>query len=252
MDWAAGLRFVSVFLAGFISSFINIMAGGGSTLTLGVMMLCGLPPSIANGTNRIGLLVAGLSGAAAYKSENLWSTKESLWFGLAALPGAVLGSLIAIRVDEIVFERLLALVIIFVIITLFLKPPQNTIHSRAGKSFARVWIYPVMFFIGFYGGFIQAGVGFLIMAALRHMLAMDLVAVNMHKNLIVVFYTIPVLLIFGMTGNIQWTYAGILALGNALGAWLSVKVSVKRGEKIVRAALAAALLLMAVKFLLSF
>jgi hypothetical protein len=84
------------------------------------------------------------------------------------------------------------------------------------------------------------------------MLAMDMVAINMHKNLIVLFYTIPVLLIFGTTGNIRWAYAGVLALGNAMGAWLSVKVSVKKGEKIVRAALGAALSLMAIKLLLSF
>jgi uncharacterized membrane protein YfcA len=248
----AEFSYIAVFLAGFISSFINIMAGGGSALTLGILMLSGLDPAVANGTNRIGLLVAGLSGAAAYKSENLGNAKESLWFGLAALPGAVLGSIFAIQVDKVIFERLLALVIIFVAITLFIKPPVKYSSSRPGRKYARIWIYPVMFFIGLYGGFIQAGVGFLIMASLRHMLAMDLVTVNMHKNLIVLFYTIPVLFIFGLTGNIQWAYAGILALGNALGAWLSVKVSVKKGEKIVKAALGAALLLMAVKFFLSF
>ncbi len=242
---------LAVFFAGLISSFINIMAGGGSTLTLGIMMLCGLPPSIANGTNRIGLLVASLTGAAAYKSENIGNSKKSLWFGLAALPGAVLGSLFAIHVDKVIFERLLALVIIFVIVTLFLKPAHASVHDESKRKYARAWIYPVMFFIGLYGGFIQAGVGFLIMASLRHMLAMDLVTINMHKNLIVLLYTVPVLFIFGATGNIHWGYAVILALGNALGAWLSVKASVKKGENIVKAVLGAALLLMAVKFLLS-
>jgi hypothetical protein len=87
------------------------------------------------------------------------------------------------------------------------------------------------------------------MALFRHGVGLDLVETNMHKNLIVLFYTVPILLMFGMTRNIQWTLAACMALGNALGAWLSVKVSIWKGEKAVRMVLGVAILLMAVKFI---
>jgi uncharacterized protein len=239
-----------LFTAGFVSSFINIMAGGGSVLTLGVMMLFGLDASLANGTNRIGVLAGNLSGAAAFKSENLGSFRESLVLGAWALPGAVIGSVLAVRIGSVFFERILAVVMIFVIFTLFLPPAKSKTSLKTGASGRRLWIYPVMFCIGLYGGFIQAGVGFLIMASLRHILSMDLIKVNLNKNWIVLLYTLPILLIFGMTKNIHPGYAAVLALGNALGAWLSVKVSVKKGEKIIKVMLCAAILLMAVKLIM--
>lgn len=236
----------AVFCAGFLSGFINIMAGGGSVLTLGLMMLLGLDAPVANGTNRIGVLVGTLSGAAAYKAEKFGGMRQSLVFGLCALPGAILGSIFAVRIENALFQRLLAVVMIFVIITLFLPPSKSGMKNRTHRNWL---IVPVMFCIGLYGGFIQAGVGFLIMAALRHLQTMDLVTINLHKTWIVLIYTIPVLLIFGMTRNIHWLYAAALAAGNALGAWLSVKISIRRGEKIIKITLCAAILLMAVKFL---
>ena len=108
-----------------------------------------------------------------------------------------------------------------------------------------------MFVIGLYGGFIQAGVGFLIMAALRHLLHLDLVRINMHKVFIVLVYTVPVIFIFGFTGNINWLTALYMSGGYALGAWISAKVSISRGEKVVKIVLCIAILIMATRFILT-
>ena len=114
----------------------------------------------------------------------------------------------------------------------------------------KTWvIYPVMFGIGFYGGFIQAGVGFLFMAALYHILKLDLVHVNMHKVFIVMVYTIPALCIFVFTGNVNWILGLCLAVGNSFGAWWGAHFAVKGGEKIIRYILAVAILIMALKLL---
>ncbi len=243
------LALVMIFFVGIMASFINIMAGGGSVLTLSAMMFLGLNAPVANGTNRIGLLVECISGATAFKKEKFTEINKSLIYGLFALPGAVIGSLFAINISNVLFQRILGVVMIFIVITLILpKKSDEQISSTAKASNALV--YPMMFLIGLYGGFIQAGVGFIIMFSMRQLLKLDLVAINMYKVYIVLIYTIPVFLIFGLTRNINWYYAAALGSGNALGAWLSVRVSINKGEKVIKIVLVIAIMLMAFRFFL--
>jgi len=239
-----------VFGAGVLSGIINVMAGGGSVITLGVLILLGMDPSVANGTNRIGLVVETGSGVLAFKSEKYSEAKTSLGFAILTVPGAMLGSYYAIKISDIWFQRILAMVMIFVLISLLLPKPAAKNGEQQGRM-GRIMIYPAMFGIGLYGGFIQAGVGFLIMAALRHLLHLDLVRINMHKVFIVLVYTIPVIFIFGFTGNINWLTALYMAGGYALGAWWSAKISIAKGEKVVKIVLCIAILIMATKFILT-
>jgi hypothetical protein len=122
-------------------------------------------------------------------------------------------------------------------------------YSESGRSREKShWlIYPALFGIGFYGGFLQVGVGFLFMAALYHLLRVNLVLVNMHKVFIILIYTIPALLIFSLTGHVNWGCGLVLAAGNALGGWWGAKAAVKGGEKIIRMVLALAIFIMALK-----
>ena len=245
------LSLLFMFFIGVLASLINIMAGGGSILTLGTMMLIGLDAPVANGTNRIGLLIESVSGALAYASENVGNLKESLTLGFWALPGALIGVMFAINISNTAFQRILAVVMICVVMTLII-PQGSSIKRKNTPGKNKIFIYPIMFLIGLYGGFIQAGVGFLIMGSLRYLLHLDLVTINKHKVYIVLVYTIPTLFIFGFTQNIHWPYAVCLAAGNAAGAWLSVKISVKKGENAVKIGLSIAILLMAIKFFFTF
>lgn len=236
--------FVVLFSAGAISNFINTMAGGGSMISLGTMMLLGVDPSVANGTNRIGVLVGAGSGAMAFKSEKLTNLRQSLYLGVCAIPGAIAGSLISVNLNDALFEKIIALIMILVLISLLI--PQKRKQATTVNS---PWIYPAMVLVGFYGGFIQIGVGFLLMASIKHFMAFDLIKTNMHKIFVVLIYSLPVLLVFGLSGNINWLYALILSAGSAMGSWISVKLAVKKGEKIVKTVLVIAIVLMAMKFL---
>jgi uncharacterized membrane protein YfcA len=241
------LNFVYLFLAGVAASFINAMAGGGSLITLGIMMLLGIEPSVANGTNRIGVVAGTGSAALAFKTEKYSDIKQSVLLSLCAIPGAIIGSLYSINLSDKLFQQIIAIIMILVLLTLFIqKNKQSKALQRLQNS---KWIYPVMFVIGLYGGFIQIGVGFLLMAAYRHLMVLDLLKTNMHKNVVVLIYTIPILFIFGFNGKINWAYAIIISLGNAVGSWISVKIAIKKGEKFVKFILAISILLMAAKFI---
>lgn len=234
---------IIMFFAGIAASFINMMAGGGSMITVGLMIMLNIDPSVANGTNRIGVLVGTGTGALAFKSEKFTDIKKSLLLGICAIPGAIVGSIYSVSISDELFKKILALVMIFILITLFIKKKKNITPKH---SFL---IYPAMILVGFYGGFIQIGVGFILMAFLRHLLSLDLVRTNMHKVFVVLIYTIPVLIVFGISGNINWLIAIVMSLGNAIGGWISVKLAIRKGERFVKIILTIAIILMAVKFL---
>jgi uncharacterized membrane protein YfcA len=119
-------------------------------------------------------------------------------------------------------------------------------HSSQKTSWL---IYPVMVAIGFYGGFMQVGVGFAFMVSLFHLMRLDLIRVNMHKVFIIFIYTIPAFIVFLITGNVEWKFGLTLALGMAFGAWWAAKIAVKKGEKIIRIVLVVVILWMALKLL---
>jgi len=243
------LKLLLLFFVGSVAGFINVMAGGGSTITLPTLIFLGLNSSLANGTNRIAILIQNISGIVSFKQEKYHKFKMSLKLASFTLPGAIAGSIIATTISDTLFQKILAYVLIGIIVSL-LVPRSNQKKIEDNKQRQRNWfIYPAMVLVGFYGGFIQAGVGFLLMASLYHLMKLDLVRVNMHKISIVFIYTIPALLIFFLTHNVDLKFGLTLAAGNALGAWWSAKFSVKKGERVIRIILMLAILMMSLKLL---
>ena len=232
------------------AGFINVMAGGGSSVTMPVLIiLLGLEPALANGTVRVAVLLQSFSAIVAFRREGYQEIGKSLKLASFTLPGAVIGALAATRIDGEAFERVLGLVLIGVTVTLIVSRPKATPSQSSDPPRMGRLIYPAMLGIGFYGGFVQAGVGFLLMAPLHHLMKLDLVRVNMHKVFIIFVYTIPALAVFIFSGNVHWRHALVLAVGYSGGAWWSAKVAVKKGDAVIRFVLAGAIVLMAVRLL---
>jgi uncharacterized membrane protein YfcA len=235
-----------LFAVGSIAGFINVMAGGGSTITLPTLIFLGLDSALANGTNRIAIFIQNIFAITSFRKQKVHRFKQSLQLAFWTLPGAVLGAIVAVRLTDAWFQRILGIIMIAIIISMFFSPAKN--NKEESRVERLNWlIYPAMLGIGFYGGFIQVGVGFILMAALYHLLHLNLVFVNMHKVFIVFIYTIPALAIFIWTGNVNWVMGLSLAAGNAFGGWWSARFAVKGGEKIIRVVLSIAILIMALK-----
>ncbi len=239
---------ILLFIIAFISGFINVGAGGGSSLTLPMLIFLGLDSALANGTNRVGIMMQNISAIYSFKRSNFSQFKLSLKLSLLTLPGAVAGAVMAVKLNDQLFQKILGVVMILIIISMFLPKAKNTKEGEDGQKIS--WpVYLSMFGIGFYGGFIQVGVGFMIMASLQHLMKLNLVYVNMHKVFIVLVYTLPAILIFAFTGNINWFWGIVLGAGTALGGWWSAKLSVKKGENLIKIVLVIAIFIMALKLL---
>ncbi len=239
--------FLCLFAIGGAAGFINVNAGGGSSLTLPALIFMGLDGATANGTNRIALILQNIFAVKSFHKSKFSDFKTSWKLSLFTLPGAAIGAFAASSISSALFEKILGGVLVFIVISMFFSRS----YSQTGDADEKPswFLYPALLGIGFYGGFLQVGVGFLFMAALYHLLRVNLVLVNMHKVFIILIYTIPALLVFTLTGHVNWVFGLILAAGNALGGWWGAKAAVKGGEKIIRIILAAAILIMALKLL---
>jgi uncharacterized membrane protein YfcA len=240
------LTAVLLFFAGIAVGFINVMAGGGSAVSLPLLIFLGYDAAVANGTNRVAILVEAVAGVASFKKNRHSHFTESLKLSVLTIPGAILGAIYAVRIDDQLFRQILGVVMILIVVSLMLPRPHESAIEKFSRS-RKLLVYPAMFVIGFYGGFIQAGVGFLLMAALLHLLGESLVRVNMHKTFIVAIFTVPALAIFVLTGNVDWIAALILSLGAGLGGWWAAHVAVRKGDRVIRMVLAVSLILLAIK-----
>ena len=239
------LSILILFGVGLIAGFMNVTAGGGSTLTLPSLIFLGLDSATANGTNRIAILLQNISAVYSFKQENYKQFDISLKLSLLTLPGSILGALLAIKIGDELFQKILAVIMIGIIITMIIPTKKNVEENK--KNNISWQTYTAMIFVGFYGGFIQVGVGFILMAALKYLMKLNLVYINMHKVFIVLVYTLPALLIFIISKNINWVLGLGLAAGNIIGGWWGAKLSVKKGEKFIRMFLMAAIFVIALK-----
>jgi uncharacterized membrane protein YfcA len=243
------LKLFLLFWVGAVAGFINVGAGGGSIITLPALIFLGLNGALANGTNRLGVLVQNLFATSSFRQQNVHEFRRSIFLSLFTLPGAVAGALLSMKLDDVWFQRILAVVMIGVVLSMIVAR-SNGLQQNSTAVHKRTWlVYPALFGIGFYGGFIQVGVGLLFMAALYHLSDMSLLHVNMHKVFVILVYTLPVLGVFIWTSNVEWGYGTVLAAGTALGAWWGAREAVKGGEKAIRYVLAVAVLLMSLKLL---
>lgn len=240
------LKILLLFAVGSVAGFMNVMAGGGSSLTMPLLIFMGLDSAMANGTNRVAIFIQNISAIISFKQEKVHQFRLSLKLALCTLPGAVLGAILAVNISNELFQKILAIVMIGIMLTIIF-PQKKKIFNAENQSYNPWLLYPALFGIGIYGGFLQVGVGFIIMAALLHIMKLNLVRVNMHKVFIIFFYTIPALFIFMWTNNINWLYGILLAAGNAFGAWWAAKLAVKKGEGIIRVALLIAMFIIALK-----
>lgn len=233
------LDLLLIAFVGLVAGAINTVAGGGTLITLPVMIVLGLPPHVANGTNRIGVVVQSAVASWQFHKEKALDLRLAVRLILPACIGAILGANLSLDLDEAVFKKLVAVLMILVLTVMLVRELPTFKRRRAERDEdARptpLWIQISVFAaIGFYGGFLQAGVGFFLLAGLNLVSDLDLVKANAIKVMLVFAYTALAIPVFVWHGQIDWLAGGALAAGSMLGGWLGTKMTVSWGPLFVR------------------
>ncbi len=280
-------QFFVIFAIGVIAGFINTLAGGGSLLTLPMLIFMGLPATVANGTNRLAITVQSIFAVAGFRRKGISNFKLSLLLSAPALVGAVIGAQLSLSVSDTLFQRILAVIMLLVLGLILWDPVRRRrssvqdnrdttqllcgnfkggerrssplqidtfCHSGRNEESHFSWnrriaIIISLFFVGIYGGFIQAGIGFIVIAVLTMLGRLNLVETNSHKVFIIGINALFALFVFAYHSKISWPIGMALAAGNGLGGWLGSHLAVSKGERFIRVILAVCVIAMAVKLL---
>ncbi|GAB4112915.1 MAG: sulfite exporter TauE/SafE family protein [Candidatus Caldatribacteriota bacterium] len=241
-----------VLITGIVAGFMNTLGGGGSLLTLPMLIFLGLPAAVANGTNRIALIVQNVVAVSNFRKKGFFYPKLGLALGIPAVLGSFLGAKIAINIPEELFQKILAIIMIVILVLILTRPEKKFLKKIEGENLSsnRLIIAMLVFFgVGIYGGFIQAGVGFIIITALALITGLSLVKINCLKVFIVLIYVFSSFIVFIINGKVDWILGFTLAAGNALGAYIGSNFAVSKGDKWIRVFIVISILLMSAKLL---
>lgn len=244
-DW---LLHLGLFATGVAAGALNVVAGGGSFLTLPVLIFLGLPAVVANGTNRVGILLQNVGAVWGFHRHRVLDWRWGLLAAVPASLGSVLGTWAALVVGDEAFKKILAFLMVAISLWTLLAPvkPPGEGEKKATPA-ARRWILSLAFFaVGVYGGFVQAGVGFLILAATTFA-GLDLVRGNAVKVLSILVFTGVSLALFAWQGKVEWVPGLVLAAGTVVGAFIGVHLTVLKGHRWVKGVVTAAVIAFAVK-----
>ena len=236
-----------IILTGFVGAFLNTIGGGGSLFTVPILTFFGLPITMANATNRVALLVQNLFAVGGFRSKKVvlpWP--YSLYLGMSTLAGGIIGSLMASRINDELFSRIFAIVMIISVIFILFNPKKP--GGRERLSFKSQIVGTIcFFFLGIYGGFVQAGIGFLVLAVLSLVNNLNLVTSNYVKVFSAIVYTAASVVVFALEDKIDWATGGILAIGMAWGGWFASRWSVDKGEVWIKRVMIVCIIALAIK-----
>lgn len=232
MSW---VTIAALIVSGVFVGFINTLAGGGTIISLSLFMLLGLPANIANGTNRVAVILQNLTSVSEFRRKKVLDFKKANKLAIPTMIGAIAGAQIASDINENVFRKAVAVVMLVMVYFILTKPSQWLKGTEALMEKPVSWLQMlVFFFIGVYGGFVQVGVGYFILAGVVLGAGYDLVKANAIKVWIVLLYTPLALLVFILNGQVRWDYGLVHAIGNIIGAFVASRFAVSWGANFVR------------------
>jgi uncharacterized membrane protein YfcA len=238
------LEIVCLVTGGLLAGVVNTLAGGGSLLTVPLLVMLGLPGNLANGTNRVGILVQSVAALWQFRARGVSELGRTVPVLVPVVLGSLIGALGISQVTDRTFERLFGvLMLVLLIPTLRRRTPAPDSPPRRLSAPVNALLF---FGVGLYGGAFQAGVGIPLVFALTHAGA-DLVRANAIKLAIVAVLTLVALPVFALGDQIAWGPGLVLAAGFAVGGALGAHATVRGGERLIRPVLAVAVIALAAR-----
>lgn len=229
-------HYAAIAVLGILASIINILAGGGSNLILPLLMAFGVPPDIANASNRVGIFFQSLTGIRGFRNAGALPTHDLRGILLPMIFGGLVGSVLASVLPNQILKPALLVCILSVATLTFLKPqlllpPQNVQERKVSDTRGAAVL---LFAVGIYGGFVQASTAFILLPVLAGVLQYNLLRANALKLVCTLAFTVVALAVFIVQGQIWWDVGLVLAAGNILGSIIGVKIALKLSPNTLR------------------
>lgn len=233
-------------VGGLVAGFINTLAGGGSFLAVPLLIFAGLPPTAANATNRVAVLIQNVAAVTGFRQERVPGAGYALRLAPAVLVGSWLGAWLATRIPDELFQRAFALLMLAALPVILWRP-----RPQGGRAIPLpLPVELVLYFaIGFYGGAVQAGIGIPLVLALAGIGGLDLVRANSVKVVLIAALTAVALAQFWWGGLVHWVEGLVLAAGSGLGGYVASRAGARVGERLIRPVLVIAVVGLALRLL---
>ena len=197
-------------------------------LTLPALMMLGMPADVANATNRVGVLLQSATSAKGFRDKDRLDSSAIGPILVPTLVGALIGSLAASYfpvwlLKPVLLGSMVAMAVLMLVKPDTISPPEGTAVKKLKDSPGGI---VALFIAGVYGGFVQAGVGFILIAALAGSLRYDLVRTNALKTVCTGIFSAVALAVFAIRGQVLWVPGLILAVGTVIGAMISVRFAI--------------------------
>ncbi len=232
---------VLLVVGGIAAGTVNSIAGGGSLLTVPLLVLIGLPGGDANGTNRIGVLLSNVTATRTFSRAGAGTWRDALPVLVPVVTGSIIGALVVSQLADDTVERAFGVVMLPILAISLRGATRSTPSPRTLPRWAAA---AVLFGIGLYGGAFQAGVGVLLLLALAN-LGMPLVRANAVKVIVVLVLTVVALPVFIAAGQVDWGPGLVLGAGFATGGWLGARLAIGNGDRLIRPLMVVAVLALA-------
>lgn len=218
-------------LGGAAAGFINALAGGGSAITIPILTeMVGI--STANGTNRIAIFLANVTAIAGYERGEAIPWRRLSVLIMPTVIGATAGAWLSTVTPPDVLRKVFAGVLLLVAASVVIRPSLWLSERQAALH--EPWRSIVFLAIGFYGGFVQAGVGFILLAGLVLGTGMNLVNGNAAKVVLIAAYSPIAILLFARASQVDVAVGAVLAVGQMSGAWAGSRLAVLKGASWIR------------------
>lgn len=225
---------ILLLVSGIIVGIINTLGGGGSVISMALFMAMGLPVNVANGTNRIAVVLQNLSSTLTFIRKRMLDIKSGLLLSIPAIIGNILGSMVAMEVDDTTFRICLSVVLAVILVYLIFDRQRPQLHTGHSLTI-RWWHYIWFLIVGFYGGYIYIGLGFLILAVTIWTMKLDIITANVLKGCVIFLSTPFALAVFMINGQVDYGVGLLHGAGNIIGAVMASHWAIGWGVKFVKA-----------------
>ena len=223
---------IILIVSGVIVGAINTLAGGGSVVTVTMFTALGLPITIANGTNRIAVFLQNLTATINFLRKGVFNLKHGLLLSIPVIIGNVVGSLVATKIDDRIFRICFGVILVIILIYLIF---DSRIKIKEGHNLEiKPWHYLLFLGIGFYGGYIYIGIGYLILAITLWAMRMDIMTANAIKNFVIFVATPFSLAVFVINGQIDYLFGIPHGIGNIIGSYLASHYASHLGKGMIK------------------